>query len=158
MEQPVTKYGLLLGFLKSLSARHETLVQFISFSFVGGTGVVVDYAVLIPLTELAGWDPRAAAVVSFTVAVSWNYWLNRMITFKMSGQGKVVRSYAAFVAVCLVGLAVRIGVMDVSMVWFGMGKGRWYLLASFLGIVAATLVNFVGSKYVAFRPAKTMKK
>lgn len=137
--------------LASLRRRSPSLVQFILFGFVGATGVVVDYAVLVPLTELGGWDPRAAAVVSFTVAVTWNYWLNRKITFAVGEEVKVIGSYLIFVLVCLVGLGVRILVMHVSMVSLGMGSGRWYLLASLLGIGAATIVNFFGSKFWAFK-------
>ncbi len=131
--------------------RSPSLVQFILFGLVGATGVVVDYAVLVPLTELAGWDPRAAAVVSFTVAVTWNYWLNRKITFAVGREVEVMGSYVIFLLVCLVGLGVRILVMHVSMTYLGMGTGRWYLMASLLGIGAATMVNFLGSKFWAFK-------
>ena len=144
----------MLEKLETLRDRYPTLVQFVLFSFVGATGVVVDYAVLVPLTELAGLDPRLAAVFSFTAAVTWNYWLNRRITFAVGREVAVVRSYAAFVSVCVLGLAVRIGVMHLCMEYLGMGQGRWYLLASLLGIGAATAVNFAGSKWWAFRPAQ----
>ncbi len=137
--------------LDDLRRRRPSLVEFFLFAFVGGTGVVVDYAVLVPLTELAGWDPRAAAVVSFTVAVTWNYWLNRKITFVVGKQLQVMGSYLAFVLVCLAGLGVRIAVMHVCMRYLGMATGHWYLLASLLGIGAATVVNFLGSKFWAFR-------
>ena len=143
--------------LSALRARYPTQVQFVLFCLVGGSGVVVDYAVLIPLTELAHLDPRLAAVGAFVAAVTWNYFLNRRITFQAGEEVKLTTSYSVFVAVCLVGLAVRIGVMHALMEWVGLGEGRWYLLASFFGIVATTITNFVGSKYFAFRddPAKS---
>lgn len=139
------------SFLALLRRRFPTSWQFVLFCLVGGSGLVVDYAVLVPLTELAGWDPRAAAVVAFAVAVTWNYWLNRKFTFKAGADVGVSRSYVVFVAICVAGLGVRLFTMHALMEWAGMKTGRWYLLASFLGIVAATVSNFVGSKYLAFR-------
>lgn len=135
----------------ALRKRYPTQVQFVLFCIVGGSGVIVDYAVLIPLTEFAHLDPRLAAVGAFIAAVTWNYLLNRKFTFEADQNVKISTSYTAFVGVCLVGLAVRIGVMHALMTWLGMGKGRWYLLASLIGIAAATVTNFLGSKYFAFR-------
>ena len=51
------------SFVAGLARRFPTSWQFVLFCLVGGSGLVVDYAVLVPLTEFAGWDPRAAAVV-----------------------------------------------------------------------------------------------
>ena len=142
------------GLIGRLVKRYPTSWQFMLFCFVGGTGLVVDYAVLVPLTELAGWDPRAAAVIAFAVAVSWNYWLNRKLTFKVGQEVEVARSYLTFVLVCVAGLLVRLLVMHVLMEWASMDRGRWYLLANLAGIVAATVSNFLGSKYIAFRGGK----
>ncbi len=141
--------------IEGLRSRYPAYVEFVLFCIIGGTGVIVDYAVLIPLTELGGLDPRLAAVGAFAAAVTWNYVLNRRITFQSGKNVKVSKSYSVFVGVCLVGLAVRIGVMHALMEWLGMGKGRWYLLASLVGIAAATMVNFLGSKYFAFKDKST---
>jgi putative flippase GtrA len=141
----------LWGWLERLRARYPTALEFVLFCFVGGTGVVVDYAVLVPLTELGGLDPRISAVGAFTAAVTWNYFLNRKLTFRVGGTVAIPKSYVAFVVVCLVGLAVRIAVMHVLMEWFFLGRGRLYLLASLAGIVAATVVNFMGSKFIVFK-------
>lgn len=146
------------SFVARLSRRFPTSWQFVLFCLVGGSGLVVDYAVLVPLTELAGWDPRAAAVVAFAVAVTWNYWLNRRFTFKAEDDVGVSRSYISFVAICVVGLGVRLAIMHALMEWAGMKTGRWYLLASFLGIVGATISNFLGSKYLAFRSFRDKDK
>jgi putative flippase GtrA len=129
-------------------------MQFVLFCLVGGSGVVVDYGVLVPLTELGGLDPRLAAVGAFAAAVTWNYFLNRKITFHADSNVTVSWSYISFVAVCVLGLGVRVGVMHVMMEMFGMDRGRWYLAASFVGIMAATVTNFAGSKYIAFRSSK----
>ncbi len=70
--------------LERLRARWPLLVELALFCTVGGTGVVVDFAVFYPLVEFGALDPRLAAIPAFLVAVSWNYLLNRRFTFARS--------------------------------------------------------------------------
>lgn len=130
--------------------RYRTVAEFVKFCLVGLSGVLLDTAVLVGVVELAGIDPRAAATLAFLAAVTWNYALNRMWTFRLAPERAIARSYASFVAVCLAGLGVRLGVMHLLIEYAGMGVRPWYVGASIIGIVAGTLANFLGSKYVAF--------
>ncbi len=63
---------------------------------------------------------------------------------------KVAISYAWFVAVCVAGLFVRLGVMHLLIEFCNMGLGYRYVLASIIGIFAATMFNFIGTKFIAF--------
>jgi len=121
------------------------------FCLVGGSGVGVDFAVLYPLVAFARLDARLAAVPAFAVAVSWNYLLNRRFTFAGARSVKAVRSYATFVTVCTTGVGIRIGAMHLLMVYAGWDHKPLLWLASLVGIGAATLSNFLGSRYFAFR-------
>ncbi|MDY0003381.1 MAG: GtrA family protein [Polyangia bacterium] len=137
--------------LGRLRARWPRLTELVLFCAVGASGVAVDYAVFVPLIHLAGLDPRLAAVFSFAVAVSWNYALNRRITFERGAEAPLPRSYLAFVAVCAVGVGVRVAVMHLLMVGPGWRHPPEIYLTSFVGIVAATAVNFLGARFIAFR-------
>ena len=130
--------------------RYPLSREFFRFCVVGLTGLVVDTAVLVSLVALVSLDPRFAAVFAFGAAVSWNYVFNRAWTFQRGRATPVSRSYLFFVSVCLGGLGVRIGVMHLLIEYAGMGAKPWYIPASFIGIAAATVFNFVGSRYVAF--------
>ena len=131
--------------------RYPLFLEFFKFCLVGLTGLVVDTAVLVSLVDHASLDPRFAAVFAFAAAVSWNYLFNRIWAFESGRSTPVSRSYVFFVSICLGGLGVRIGVMHLLIEYAGMGVRPWYILASFVGIAAATVFNFLGSKYVAFR-------
>ena len=135
--------------------RYPLFLEFFKFCVVGLTGLVVDTAILVSLVDFASLDPRFAAVFAFTAAVSWNYVFNRIWAFKSGRSTSVSRSYVFFVFFCLGGLGVRIGVMHLLIAYAGMGVKPWYILASFIGIAAATAFNFVGTKYVAFRSSKS---
>jgi dolichol-phosphate mannosyltransferase len=130
--------------------KYETLFQFIKFCAIGSSGVLIDTVVLVGLVELLFLDPRFAAVFSFLAAVSWNYVFNRLWTFKREKKGTSNIRYIMFVIVCLFGLLIRIGVMHLLIEYAGMWKGRYYVFASMAGILAATIFNFMGSKYIAF--------
>jgi len=130
--------------------KFPTIFQFIKFCLVGISGLFVDTSVLVSLVELLSFDPRLAAVFAFFAAVSWNYIFNRIWTFETGKSTKLTHSYISFVTVCLIGLSIRIGVMHLLIEYAGMGKSPWYILASLLGIVSATIFNFLGSKYIAF--------
>jgi len=132
--------------------RRPTLFEFFKFCLVGLSGIFVDMAVVIGIKELFQLDTRICAVFGFATAVTTNYLLNRYWTFAQGRFAPVIRSYLAFVAVCCLGLAVRLGVIHLLIEYTMMDTGRWYILTNFIGIVAATAVNFTGSKLLAFRP------
>ena len=130
--------------------RFPRTFQFVKFCLVGISGLFIDTAVLVILFELFMFDPRFAAIFAFFTAVSWNYLFDRVWTFDTGKTTKISYSYISFIAICLVGLGIRIGVMHLLIEYAEMGERPWYILSSFLGIVAATFFNFFGSKYIAF--------
>ncbi len=133
--------------------RYRGVVEFLKFCLVGASGLAVDTLGLVLLVELMQLDPRFAAVFAFGLAVSWNYTLNRAWTF--GARSSRLYSYLTFIAICCIGLGIRIGVMHVLLAYAGMAKGHRYVLASIAGIAAATLFNFSGAKYISFaRPPR----
>jgi dolichol-phosphate mannosyltransferase len=132
------------------SFRYPGATQFIKFCLVGASGIFIDTAVLILLVELLFFDPRFGAIFAFTTAVSWNYLFNRVWTFRQGAGTRISLTYIIFVIICMVGLGIRIGIMHLLIRYVGMGERPWYILASLLGIAAATIFNFLGSKYIVF--------
>ena len=62
-------------------ARFGTPARVASFMAIGGTGFVVDIAVYLGLQGGLGIEHRLARFVSFWPAVTWNWQLNRALTF-----------------------------------------------------------------------------
>jgi dolichol-phosphate mannosyltransferase len=150
--------GQQVNYIRHLYRLHQhrrpTLFEFFKFCLVGFSGIFVDMAVVIGLKELFHVDTRICAIFGFATAVTTNYLLNRYWSFARGRFAPVVRSYLVFVAVCCVGLAVRLGVIHLLIEYTMMDTGRWYILTNFIGIMVATAVNFTGSKLLAFRPGK----
>jgi len=130
--------------------RYPAALEFVRFCLVGFAGLGVDLAVVVLLKEAFHLDTRLCAIGGFSVAVTSNYILNRAWTFSHGRSVPISRSYPTYVAANLLGLGVRLAIVHVGMTRFQLDHGHGYVITNFLGIVAGTLTNFLGSKFVAF--------
>ncbi len=105
--------------------------QFARFAVVGGTGVVVNLAVLV-LVKRMGPQPEQAmfgipltafhvrwyhgySTVAFLVANLWNFQLNRMWTFRSTQHARWWKEYWPFLAVGLLGQAIGLVLLTLLM-------------------------------------------
>jgi putative flippase GtrA len=129
---------------RALRAPHNW-VQLGKFCAVGVSGYVINLAVYTALLKWAGLHYLGAAVVSFCVAVTNNYWWNRHWTFR-GQRGHFAYQGMRFVVVSVVALAANLVILRV-LVAFGLDK----VLAQAIAIVLVTPLNFVGNKLWSFR-------
>lgn len=132
--------------------RYGWLSYFSQFCFVGGTGMVVDLSIYKGLLWLTtGLSARlyVSRAMAIVVAMTWNFWLNRRLTFSYSRHGNLIRQYLRFAATCSIGAVVSwsVAVGLVKMVPF---FSQHVLTAAVLGIAAGTLSNFFISRHWAF--------
>jgi putative flippase GtrA len=115
----------------SLQRHKRNALQFVRFSLVGGTGVVVNLAVLVLVKRLGphpehamfaltptGYHVRwyhAYSTAAFLVANLWNFQLNRRWTFRSSEHQKWWKEYWPFLAVGLLGQAVGLVLLTLLM-------------------------------------------
>jgi putative flippase GtrA len=123
---------------------------FVRFGMVGVVGFAVDAGVLQALVAWGGWGPLVARGISFPVAVLATWLLNRQITFAMTDKPPLLRSLGRYVLVSLGGASV-------NFVVYGMLVSGFTAMATFpvlplaIASVVALVVNYLGSKYFAFR-------
>lgn len=79
--------------------------KFVRFAIVGALGAVVDYGFLILFIEVCHMPELVANALSFTLAASWNYLLNRIWTFGSKNR-RVGQEYVKFFIVSLIGLGI----------------------------------------------------
>ena len=130
--------------LRALRAPHNW-VQLAKFCIVGGSGYAINLAVYTALLKWAGLHYLAAAVVSFLVAVSNNYWWNRHWTFR-GERGHFAYQGMRFGVVSAVALGANLGLLRLF-VALGVGK----VVGQAIAIVAVTPLNFIGNKLWSFR-------
>jgi putative flippase GtrA len=119
-------------------------VELAKFCIVGAIGYVVNLAVYASLIH-AGLHYLVAATCSFLVAVTSNYVLNRLWTFRHRRRG-VASQGARFFVVALGSLGANLLVLHL-LITFGAGK----LFGQAVAIVLVTPLNFVGNKLWSFK-------
>ena len=83
------------------------LSQVARFSVVGFAAFVVDYGVLMLLSQVGGVNPVLAAGISFVVSVIFNYLASMRFVFRRRDDLSRGRELAIFVALSLVGLGIN---------------------------------------------------
>lgn len=141
-----------LNYLRHLKRLYEHKLggaaQPVQFAMIGASGMVVDLTTFALL--LHALPAPLARALAIWVAMTWNYWLNRRLTFSDFRGRPVPRQYALFCASCGLGAVVSWSVFAGLHATVPLFE-TWPLAAAFLGIVAGTVSNFLLSKHVAFR-------
>ena len=142
-----------LDFLRHLyrlyAFRHGGPVRLLCFGFVGATGFVIDVGCYLGL-QWAGVEHRLARLLSFLPAVTWNWLLNRRLTFAERPREPRMRQWTKFVASSLVGLTANVGSYAVltSLVGF---FDRYRLLALVAGVGLGGIINFLLATLFVYR-------
>jgi dolichol-phosphate mannosyltransferase len=129
---------------EALRARHNW-EQLLKFCVVGASGTLLNFAVYATLNKWFDVHYLIAATVSFLVAVTSNYLLNRHWTFR-GKRGHFAYQGLRFLVVSLLALGANLVCLRV-LVAFGLGK----IVAQAVAIVLVTPLNFVGNKLWSFR-------
>jgi putative flippase GtrA len=123
----------------------ENWVQLFKFGLVGGSGYVINLAVFALLDQALGIHHLVAAVLSFCVAVTNNFLLNRHWTFQATG-GHAGFQAARFFAVSLLGLGVNLLFLFLLV---DVGSAP-ELPSQAIAVAGAMPFNFIGNKLWTF--------
>ena len=140
--------------------KYGSLSHLLQFCAVGATGMVVDLGSLNILlhsarrtlsgTLNAEQQFMIVRAIAILIAMTWNFWLNRHITFSYSRRQKVLRQYVRFFATCSVGGAMNWCVSNALVGWVTWFAGH-VSTAALGGIVVGTFFNFAISRWWVFR-------
>ena len=92
----------------------KLLAQIVKFGIVGVIAFIIDFGVLVFLTEVGGLDPVLSATISFTVSVVFNYVASMRYVFSHKEGMSRRREFIIFVVLSVAGLIIN----DVLM-WAG---------------------------------------
>jgi dolichol-phosphate mannosyltransferase len=115
------------------------------FLVTGGLGTFIDMGILYAIARAMGETQSSkyiGAVVGFLAAMTFNFTLNRVWTFRAQ-EIPIYLSYPKYALGTLGGLAVKTGaIYSLSSVH--------YLMSNFIGIVLGTIFNYLASQLWAF--------
>ena len=92
----------------------KLIAQILKFGVVGFLAFLIDYGLLIALTELLGMNYLLSATISFAVSVTFNYFASMRYVFQHKEGMSRRREFIIFVVLSVIGLIIN----DVAM-WLG---------------------------------------
>jgi putative flippase GtrA len=130
-------------------ARFTVLMEFLRFGVVGTIGFVVDTAALYAGLAL-GLGLYGGRAVSYLVAATTTWALNRLWTFHGRGNGPAHQQWALFLLVNLIGFAMNYGTYAALIALVPVVAAH-PVLGVAAGAIAGMFGNFVLSRQLVFR-------
>jgi dolichol-phosphate mannosyltransferase len=160
-----TPFGDLRQLKRLADDRFGNASRLLQFCFVGASGMVVDLsfyalfqAVFARTSAMDGMrapivgGPMAlavAAVMSIAIALTWNFTINRRLTFNDARRGSIARQFLRYVLSNLLGIGVSLTLRLLLPSTFGFFR-QHRLAAALVGIVAATGISFSMARWFVF--------
>lgn len=116
--------------------------QIIRFAAVGGSAFLIDYSIMILLTEFLGINYLISNAISFTVSVIYNYLLSVHWVFDVNGGRSQTQDFLVFIILSVIGLGINQLIM-----WLCVDKLGIFYMISKIGATGIVMVyNFVTRK------------
>ena len=119
------------------------------FGAIGIIGFAVDAGVLTWLVNLNGWGLYESRVVSFGLAVTVTWYLNRRFTFAARAGSDRGREYGRYFGVQTVGALINLGVY-VAIVAAVSAVAAYPVVPLAVGSGVAMVFNFLAARHFAF--------
>ena len=124
------------------------------FFVVGSIGFFVDGGILTLLHSLFDFSLLNARLVSFAVAVTVTWYLNRHNTFSASKNANAVGEWTRYVFVNSIGALLNLGIF-LWLVYRFSALADWPILALAVASSVALIFNFFASRNIAFRQGQS---
>jgi len=141
----VWEFGMLLA---DKLVGHIVPVRFALFALIGGLGLVVHLAVLWSGLNLAGLSFIAAQAVAVMVAMTSNFFLNNLFTYRdqrLKGL-RLIRGLVSFYIICSVGAVANVGLAAFVFNW----RQIWWL-AGIAGVIVGSVWNYAVSSVFTWK-------
>ena len=126
--------------------------RFLQFCIVGGSGMVVDLSFFTLFLRVEIPVP-IARFFAMWIALTWNFFWNRRVTFVESREGGLLRQYLKFCLSCSLGAAINWG-LSVGLIYLLPTFAFHYQVCAVAGIVAGTASNFAFSHWWVFKTSQ----
>ena len=120
-------------------------IQFFRYCFSGGISAITDLILFFILNELIGIHYLIALTISFVIAVTVNYIMQRKITFR-SEYKKKHKQFTIFLSVQIIGLAFN----GILMYWLVELLTFWPTLAKLLAIFIVLIYTYSTNTKLTF--------
>ena len=136
--------------MEQIETYRPLAMQFLKFGTVGTVGFLVDNAFVYTAHFVFGVGLILAGILSFFVAGSSNWFLNRMWTFRGASKGRIHYEWLRYLATNAAGFVLNRGVY-IALIASSTLCNLHPVLALAAGSIAGLGVNFVMSRRMVFR-------
>ncbi len=139
------EFGMLLA---DKLVGHVIPVRFALFALIGGLGLIVHLATLWTGLTLAGFSFIVAQTVATMVAMTSNFFLNNLFTYRdqrLKGL-RLIRGLLSFYLICSVGAVANVGLAAFFYNW----RQIWWL-AGVAGVIVGSVWNYAVSSVFTWK-------
>lgn len=87
--------------------KSNLMKQILRFAVVGGSAFLIDYVIMIVLTEYVGINYLLSSGISFTVSVIYNYLLSIFWVFEVDENKSKANTFIVFIILSIIGLGIN---------------------------------------------------
>jgi len=127
-----------------------TSEQVRKFASIGAVGFVVDGGILTVLNSLYAFDLLFSRLVSFSVAVTVTWYLNRHRTFSANKDRRAALEWGRYTVVNSIGALLNMSIFFLLVHQFKLMADMPLLPLAIASLMALT-INFLASKHIVFR-------
>lgn len=127
----------------------NTVIQLLRYTIVGGLAFIIDFGMLIILTEIFNVNYLISALVGFTLGLIVNYFLSIKWVFNQRNIRKRSVEFLLFTLIGMVGLALN----ELSIWFLTEVVMLYYMLSKIITTVMVYMWNFFARKYLLFTKA-----
>ena len=120
----------------------KLLNQILKFGVVGGLAFIIDYGILIFLTEVFHMNYLISRTISFIVSVIFNYIMSIFWVFDVDENKNRTTVFSVFIILSVIGLLLN----DLFMWVFVDGMSIHYLIAKIIATLLVMIYNFITRK------------
>jgi len=124
------------------------------FAIVGGIGFAIDGGIVTLLVEIVNLNPFFGRAMSFPIAVTATWFLNRRWTFAANASTRKKTEYGRYFAVQVIGAAINLAIYFVLITDIP-SLGVHPILPLGAGALVAMVFNFIGCQLFVFRSASS---
>lgn len=128
--------------------KSKLLTQILKFGVVGGSAFLIDYLLMIFLTEIININYLISSAISFSVSVIFNYILSVVWVFDVNRERKSHLTFMLFLVLSLIGLGINQILMWVLVEITGLGEilEKFYMIAKLFVTGVVMVYNFITRK------------
>jgi len=132
------------------------LRRFPGFVLVGSIGFLIDAGILTALMRSLGLGHYGARAISFTIAVTATWYMNRRWVFERNAVRMSSREYTSYLSVQVIGALINLSVFA-AVIEFVPGLAKVPVIPLAVGAAVALIFNFSASNRFVFSELENQK-